>query len=78
MPLILIAVALYLFWPRYDLNIAYDINWKNHAIVEENFFTLDSCRSAARNHRAADWVCLKKTGWGEIFNSYSKYDSKHR
>jgi hypothetical protein len=76
--LVIVSVALALFWPRYDLDIAQDINWKNHYVAEEGFLTLSSCREASARYRAADWICLKKTGWGQMFNKYSKYDSKHR
>ncbi len=81
MPLIVIVViltALGLFWPLYDLDVSQDINWNNHRIVETNFFTLSSCRKAVGNYRAIDWFCLKKTGWGQLTNDYSKYDSKHQ
>ena len=75
---IIIVIALGLFWPLYDLEVAQDINWNNHHVVETNFFTLDGCRKAADNYRAVDWVCLKKTGWGQLTNDYSIYDSKHQ
>ncbi|MFV8451967.1 hypothetical protein ACNO65_18205 [Vibrio campbellii] len=79
MPLaIVIALGLGLFWPMYDLDISSDIEWNNHQVVETNFLTLGSCRKAASSYRTVDWVCLKKTGWGQLTNDYSKYDSKHQ
>lgn len=78
MPLIIIIVLVGLFWPLYDLDISQDINWNNHLVVETNFLTLGSCREASGDYRAVDWVCLKKTGWGQLTNDYSKYDSKHQ
>jgi hypothetical protein len=77
MPLIIIIIV-GLFWPLYDLDVSQDINWSSHRIVETNFFTLGTCREASGNYRAMDWVCLKKTGWGQLTNDYSKYDSKHQ
>ena len=76
--LIIVAVSLGLFWPVYDLSISKSINWTNYQTVETNFLTLGACRKAAGNYIAADWVCLKKTGWGQMTNDYSKYDSKHQ
>jgi hypothetical protein len=72
------AIVLGLFWPIYDLSISYDIEWNDYEIIETNFLTLGACRKAAGNYSAVDWVCLKKTGWGQMTNDYSKYDSKHR
>jgi len=76
--LIIIVIGLGLFWPLYDLDVSHDINWNSHAVVETNFFTLSACRESAQSFHAADWVCLKKTGWGQLTNDYSKYDSKHQ
>ena len=79
MPLIMvIALGLGLFWPVYDLDVSKDIEWNSHRVVETNFLTLSSCRKAASTYRAVDWVCLKKTGWGQLTSDYSKYDSKHQ
>lgn len=77
-PIAVILIGLGLFWPLYDLDVSQDINWNNHHIVDTNFLTLESCREAVGNYRAVDWVCLKKTGWGQLTNDYSKYDSKHQ
>jgi hypothetical protein len=76
--IILPILALWLFWPRYDLDVSQDINWNSHRVVETNFFTLGACRQASGKYRSVDWVCLKKTGWGELTNDYSRYDSKHQ
>ena len=78
MLLLLIAIAVCLFYPVYDLDISRDINWKNHTVVETNFISLESCRTEANKYQSADWLCLKKTGWGQLTNKYSKYDSKHQ
>jgi len=79
MPIVVIVViGLILFFPVYDLEIATDREMNNYIIVEENFFTLSSCTDAVDNYPAYDYVCLKKTLWGQLTNSYSKYDSKHR
>jgi hypothetical protein len=76
--LVLLAIVVALFWPLYDLDVAKDVDWQEHRIVETDFLTLGACREAARQYRAADWVCWKKTGWGQLANDGSKYDSKHR
>lgn len=74
--IIIIAIfGLALFWPVYDLDISHDVEWKNHRIVERNFLTLGSCRDAVGKYAVVDWVCLKKTGWGQLTNDYSKYYS---
>lgn len=74
----IVAVALWLWWPRYDLEVALNPGPSNYQIVEENFYTLSACRKAAGNYRGYDWIALKWNGWGKLFNKYSKYDSKHR
>lgn len=79
MPLIIVVVlGLWLFWPRYDLAISYDPEWKTQTIPETGFLTLSGCREAAGNYRAFEYVCLEKTGWGQMFNEYSEYNSKHQ
>ena len=72
------ALVVILLYPRYDLEISSDLSWDNHWMVEIDFYTLSACREAASKHNPADYVCLKKTLWGQLTNSHSKYDSKHR
>ena len=43
MPIILIALAAFVFWPRYDLSVTYN-QQGDHYIAEKNLLTLDSCR----------------------------------
>lgn len=75
---IFIFLLIVAFYPRYDLEISYDIDFKKHSIVETNFLSLEHCKNAAYGYNATDWICLKHTLWGEMNNKYSKYDSKHR
>lgn len=78
MPFILIIAGLYLFWPRYDLDVALDPKWNRHEIVATDFYSLDSCIEAANIMARYDYICLKWTPWSDWTNKYTKYDSKHR
>lgn len=66
-----------LFYPRYDLEVTMDGSWEDSEIIATDFYSLRNCRREAHDSRARYYVCLKKTGWGQMFNKYSKYDSKH-
>jgi len=72
----IVGMGFLLFWPRYDLEIAFDPLWKSSMIVEEGFWTLSGCREAAHYQGAKDYICLEYTAFGEWFNDYSKYSAK--
>lgn len=74
----LVIGALWLWWPRYDLEVALEPGPSGYEVVTHDFYTLGACREAAGQWRAYDWVCLEKTGWGQLFNRYSTYNKKVR
>ena len=76
MPIILIALATFVFWPRYDLSITYN-QQGHHYIAEESLLTLESCRDANSKRGGYDYSCMKWSKWSEWTNDYTKYDSKH-
>lgn len=69
-------VAFVLWWPKYDLEVAFVVGPSDYEIVERDFYTLDGCREARKQWRAYDWSCLEKTTWSTWFNSYSPYNSR--
>ena len=76
MPIIFIALAAFVFWPRYDLSITYNEQGDRY-IAEESLLTLDSCRDAYSKRGGLYYVCMKWSKWSEWTNDYTKYDSKH-
>ena len=75
MPIILIALAAFVFWPRYDLQVATSSG--SYHVAEESLLTLDSCRQSGRDRARYDYICMKWSKWSEWTNDYTKYDSKH-
>jgi len=78
MPLLLFIVAVWLWWPLYDLEIALERGPSNYVVVKKNFLTLDSCRDAVGNYVQYDWSCLDHTTWGAFFNKDTSYNGRER
>ena len=75
MPFILIALAAFVFWPRYDLQL--QTSTGHWYVAEENILTLDACRESAAKRARYSYLCMKWSKWSEWTNDWTKYDSKH-
>ena len=74
----LVCLAVWLFYPRYDLDVALKPGPSNYVVVEQGFYSLKACQKAASGYRHYDWVALEWTQWGKMFNKYSPYNQKVR
>lgn len=75
---VVIFFCFYLWWPRYDLEVALDPGPSNYQIVEKDFYSFESAEMALINYRHYDWVILEWTPWSKMFNDHSKYTKKLR
>lgn len=77
--LLTLAIAGWLFVPRYDLEVATGRGPSQYEIVERGFWTLGSCRKAAEKYPARDWSALKWTQWGRLVTyKYSDWAERVR
>jgi len=75
---VIILICNYLWWPRYDLEVALSPGPSNYQVVEKNFYTLKAARQSVGNYGCYDWIILEWTPWSSWFNDYSKYNKKIR
>ena len=77
--ILLIGAAAFVFWPRYDLEIASLPGPNGYEVVEEGFWTKGACRKAAAKYRKYDSWALEWNYWGRwVGYEYSKWGEKHR
>ena len=57
MPIILIAIAAFVVWPRYDLQL--QTNAGHWYVAEENILTLDACRESAAKRARYSYACME-------------------
>lgn len=75
---LVLIMALYLFYPTYNLSVKTDPFATDYRAVASEFITLNRCRNAAEAMGAEAFRCEKKARWRGLFDTFRQRDPKIR
>jgi hypothetical protein len=74
---LLLIIAIYIFWPRYDLVIALDPFWSQQQNTGQTFLWLGGCQEAGEETGAVDFGCFEWNRWSKMMSDAPGYTSRH-